>query len=649
MLYSAAIVLVKEPTVLQFHRFALSGAVTRPRPNFKIPSDPTMNGTDLTQRLAAILAADVVGYSRLMAADERGTVGDLDTARSVFKACIESSRGRVIDMAGDSVLALFDTAAGAVNAALSVQRELGVHAAQVSEDRRMRFRIGVHLGDVIVKPDGTIYGDGVNIAARLESLAEPEGVAVSDSIRVAVKGKVAVRFEDQGEQQVKNIVDPVRVFRLVPEIGPAQIPALKVGEIDLSLPDRPSIAVLPFANLSGDPDQEYFTDGVTEDIITELSRFHSLFVIARNSTFSYKGRAVDVRTVAKELGVRYVLEGSIRRAGNRIRVTGQLIDALTGNHIWAERYDRVLEDIFVVQEEVTRSIVTAIAPQIDAVERNKVRRKRPQSLSAYEHAVRASATARESWLKSDRLLRDQASREAREALAIDPRSILALATIASAQCLHVLFQTAPERGDAWQDGMDAANRAIEADPSDSRGYYLKGLLLLYSPVKDQIADALAHMERALRLNANDVRNLLGIGLAEALAGNASRAIEHLQQALRVSPLDPMRPWIHSNLASAHFCKKEYQKALEYALLGASEAPDWAICHVYIANAHIGLGNVEKGKEAFKVATNLAPEMMESRLSGGVTLYRNPEMQHRYTTFIRIAAGLEDPGMADALR
>jgi len=608
-----------------------------------------MNAANLTQRLAAILAADVVGYSRLMAADERGTVADLDAARSVFKACIESTQGRVIDMAGDSVLAVFDTATGAVNAALAVQRELETRATPVSEDRRMRFRIGVHLGDVIVKADGTIYGDGVNIAARLESLAAPEGIAVSDSIRVAVKGKVGVRFVDQGEQQVKNIADPVRIFWLLPEIGQAQNLPPKVGEIDLSLPDRPSIAVLPFANMSGDPEQEYFTDGVTEDIITELSRFHSLFVIARNSTFSYKGRAVDVRTVAKELGVRYVLEGSIRRASTRIRVTGQLIDALTGNHIWAERYDREVEDIFAVQEEVTRSIVTAISPQIDAAELNKVRRKRPESLGGYELAVRASAAAHESFLKSDRLLRDQAIRQAREALAIDPRSILALAALASAACQHVIFRTAPEISAAWQVGMDAADQAIEADPSDSRGYQRKGLLLVHSPVKDQIADALSHLERALRLNANDVRNLSSIGIAEVMVGEAYQGIEHLQQALRVSPLDPMRPSIHGNLALAYFCKKEYQEALEYALLGTSEAPEWAICHIHIANSHVGLGDVERGKKAFEVATRLAPEMTKARLSGRVAYCRVPENQLRYTTFLRIAAGLEDPGMADALR
>ena len=350
-----------------------------------------MTGTELKQRLAAILAADVAGYSRLMATDERATVTALDAARAVFRMQIESNQGRVIDMAGDSVLAVFETAAGAVSAALAVQQELNSAVSGVPEDRRMRFRIGIHLGDIIEKSDGTIYGDGVNIAARLEGLAEPGGITVSESIRTAVKGKVSAGFEDQGEQKVKNIPEPVRAYRVVREDGAAPKAKSAAGEIDLSLPDKPSIAVLPFANLSGDPEQEYFTDGITEDVITELSRFHSLFVIARNSTFTYKGKAVDVRTVAKELGVRYVLEGSIRRAANRIRVTAQLIDALTGNHIWAEKYDRVLEDIFAVQEELTRSIVTAIAPQIQVAEQSKVRRRRPTNLSAYEIAVRAWA------------------------------------------------------------------------------------------------------------------------------------------------------------------------------------------------------------------------------------------------------------------
>ena len=299
----------------------------------------------LQHRLAAILAADAAGYSRLMAVDDKATVAALDAARAVFREQVEAQQGRVIDMAGDSVLAVFGTVAGAVTAALAIQAQVNAVADAEAIDRRMRFRIGVHLGDVIEKADGTVYGDGVNIAARLQGLAEPGGITVSESIRSAVKGKVGASFEDHGEQAVKNIADPVRAWRLrTGAVEPvATVPAApSITAIDLSLPDKPSIAVLPFVNISGDPEQEYFTDGITEDIITELSRFHSLFVIARNSSFSYKGQSPDIRRVGKELGVRYVLEGSIRKSAQRIRVTGQLIDALTGNHLWAEKYGRVL-------------------------------------------------------------------------------------------------------------------------------------------------------------------------------------------------------------------------------------------------------------------------------------------------------------------
>ncbi len=313
--------------------------------------------SDLKQRLAAILAADAVGYSRLMSLDERATVAALDASRSVFHTQTAANHVRVVDTAGDSVLAVFETAAGALNAALQIQAELAEVHKDIPIERRMLFRVGVHMGDVMEKTDGSVYGDGVNISARLQALAEPGQIIVSDAIHGAVRGKVAATFTDQGEQQVKNIAHPVRAYRV--RVGHANEPTTVsvanplAGAIDLSLPDKPSIAVLPFTNMSGDPEQEYFTDGITEDIVTELSRFHSLFLIARNSSFTYKGKPVDVRTVSRELGVRYVLEGSIRRSGNRIRVTAQLIDALSGNHIWAEKYDRVLEDIFAVQEEVT--------------------------------------------------------------------------------------------------------------------------------------------------------------------------------------------------------------------------------------------------------------------------------------------------------
>ena len=418
---------------------------------------------EFKQRLAAILAADAAGYSRLMSLNERTTVAALDAARAVFRTQIEASQGSVIDMAGDSVLAVFDTAAGAVTAALAIQLGVNILAEAAQEDRRMRFRIGVHLGDVIEKADGTVYGDGVNIAARLERLAEPGGITVSDSVHIAVRGKLAADFEDQGEQTVKNIADPVRAWRVhgadpmttppaalaaravAPNASAASVPA-----IDLSLPDKPSIAVLPFTNMSGDLEQEYFTDGITEDIITELSHFRSLFVIARNSSFSYKGQSPDIRRVGRELGVRYLLEGSIRKSANRIRVTAQLIDALTGNHLWAEKYDRVLEDIFEVQEELTRSIVVAIAPHIDEEERNKVHRLRPEALGAYERVVVAWAKALAAHIKADLGLRHEALAEAQAVLAIQPRSSRALHVVAFVQWQHTYLwaqhRTALPRG-----------------------------------------------------------------------------------------------------------------------------------------------------------------------------------------------------------
>lgn len=515
-----------------------------------------MNGSELKQRLAAILAADVAGCSRLMSEGERATVAALDAARAVFRTQIESNQGRVIDMAGDSVLALFETASGAVLAALAIQQELNATSNSMPEDRRMRFRIGVHLGDVIEKTDGTVYGDGVNIAARLEGLAEPGGITISDSIRNAVRGKVGATFEDQGEQQVKNIAEPVRAYRVKAVGNAAADPALSMGGIGLSLPAKPSIAVLPFVNMSGDPEQEYFTDGVSEDIITELSRFHSLFVIARNSSFAYKGKSPDVRQVGKELGVNYVLEGSIRRASNRIRVTAQLIDALTGIHVWADRYDRVLEDIFAVQEEVTRSIVAAIAPQVEDAEIAKARRVRPGNLGAYEIAVRATANAAESFGRMNRALRDQAIREANEAPAKDSGSLLALNALAFSQWQHVNFGTAADRKIASQEGMTATIRAISLDRSDHRAYIWKGMLLLFPATGEtRWDDALANLRRANELNPNDTLALLCLGFGEAITGNPRLSIDYLTRCLRLSPQDPWTYNVHNMLCIACFLER----------------------------------------------------------------------------------------------
>jgi adenylate cyclase len=583
-----------------------------------------------------------------MAADERATVASLDAARAVFRAQIEANQGRVTDTAGDSVLAVFETAIGAVSAALAVQQALKGAFADVPEARRMRFRIGVHLGDVMEKADGTIYGDGVNIAARLGGFAEPGGITVSQSIRTAVKGKVNIAFENQGERKMKNISEPVHAFAVHADDDAAANPPAPVGEPDLSLPDKPSIAVLPFSNLSGDPEQEYFTDGVSEDIITELSRFHSLFVIARNSTFTYKGKAIDVRVVGTELGVRYVLEGSIRRASNQIRVTAQLIDALTGNHLWAERYDRVLEDIFAVQEEVTRCIVAAIAPQIEDAEIAKARRLRPASLSAYEIAVRAWADALTASGKGDRVLRDQAIREAKEALARDSGSVLALNALARSQAQHVLFHTTADREAAWREGMAATARAISLDRADHRAYVWRGYLLVYATGEIQWDEALWNLRRAHELNPNDAIALFVLGWGEIVFGNPHQGIDHLTRVLRLSPHDPWMYLVHNVLSYAFFVTRDYKKALHWALLANREAPNYPLPHLYLAITYVGRGEIDKAKAALESARRMAPELIQSRLEGNWPFQRAETREH-LSVFLRIAAGLEDPSAADALR
>src|SRR5262245_49127703 len=365
-----------------------------------------------------------------MGRDESGTLARLRKNRTErLDPVLAKYGGRLVKLTGDGALIEFASAVDALSAAIEFQQAMAETNADQSADTALVFRLGLHLGDLIVDGDD-LYGDGVNIAARLEAEAPPGGVLISRTVHEAVTGRVKATFEDLGSLALKNIERPVQAFSVKWEPSDWQVLATSEATVSspvpLTLPDKPSIAVLPFLNMSGDAEQEYFTDGITEDIITELSRFHSLFVIARNSSFSYKGKSPDVRQVGRDLGVRYVLEGSIRRSSNQIRVTAQLIDTMTGSHIWAERYDRVLEDIFAVQEEVTRAIVAAIAPQVEATEQLKVARRRPSNLSAYEIAIQAWAHAWDGRDKADRTLLEQSIREAKEALAIDPNCVRAL-------------------------------------------------------------------------------------------------------------------------------------------------------------------------------------------------------------------------------
>jgi adenylate cyclase len=607
------------------------------------------------RRLAAIMVLDVVGYARLMGADESGTHLRLKTHRSErIEPAIRRRRGRLIKLTGDGAMIEFASAVDALSAAVEIQQAMSDANRDQPTDTAIVLRIGLDFGDFIVDDD-ELYGDGVNIAVRLEAAAPAGGIVISANMRDAVAGRMKATFEDLGSLVLKNIDRPVGAFRVEwsaadwsGEAGKGASPSIAAAlTAPPALPDKPSIAVLPFTNMSADPEQEYFTDGITEDIITEMSRFHEIFVIARNSTFTYKGRSVDVRLVATELGVRYVLEGSIRKAANRVRVTGQLIDALSGSHIWAERYDRVLKDIFAVQEELTRSIVRAIAPQILDADAEKIHRRRPEDLNAYEIAVRASAKAWDAWFKSDSGLRDAAIADAAAALAIDPRSTTALWALAFAQWQHLAFATAVDRAAAWREGMRAAELAIEIDRSFSSAHGMKGLLLAFSADHDRIDEALACAQRSYELNPHSMVALTALSFIEIVSGEPESAIEHLLEALRLSPRDPQRPTVLLNLAMASGCARRYADGVNYATLGIREAPGLATLYAHLAVNYVGLGEIAKARAALDESTRIAPGQVERSLAG--FMFRKQEHQRRGTTFLRVAAGLEDPTAADALR
>ncbi len=551
------------------------------------------------RRLAAILAADVAGYSRLMGRDEEGTLAALTAhLADLITPCIAEHQGRVVKTMGDGLLAEFASVVDAVRCAVAVQNGMRERNTEVPEDRRIEFRIGINIGDVIVQDDD-VFGDGVNVAARLEGLAEVGGVCISDMVHQGIRSKLDLSFEDLGPQRVKNISEPLRAFHI--RLG-APTKALSSGPGDaLALPDRPSIAVLPFDNISGDPEQEYFSDGITEDIITSLSKFRWFFVIARNSTFVYKGRAVDMREVGRELGVRYLLEGSVRKAGNRVRITAQLIDAESGNHVWAERYDRSLEDIFELQDEITATISAAIEPELAESEQVRALRKPTEDLGAWDLFQRGIAFL---W-RQDRGSLEEGVALLRQAIALDPDFGRAHGYLAFGACMYLFYEWAEDRDGVLQRGIDDANRALAIDRRDYFAHHALGRL--HTIAGDHPA-AVRALETCVNINPNFAQGYVGLAEAHVYGGDPRQAIDYCDRAFRLSPNDPLAWDMLHYKASAYIRMNEFDLAIETFERVCEYPTVQFVPPATLAALYVIQGREAEGQRALDQALKLEPKL-----------------------------------------
>ena len=573
----------------------------------------------MERRLAAVLAADVAGYSRLMGADEEGTLARLKAVRkALVDPTIAAHRGRIVKTTGDGMLVEFASAVDAVRGAVEVQSGMAEQNASVPQDTRIEFRIGIHVGDIIID-DNDIFGDGVNVAARVENECEPGGVYLSDDAFRQVRGKTAFVFNDLGERSLKNIDRPVRLYAA--RTAAAAAPTLKSeaeGAKSLPLPDKPSIAVLPFQNMSGDPEQEYFADGMVEDIITALSRFKSLFVIARNSSFTYKGVAVDIKQVGRELGVRYVLEGSVRRVANRVRITAQLIDAGTGNHIWAERYDRDMADIFAVQDEITEAVAAAIEPAVARMEQSRATRKAPESLSSWE------AYQRGLW-HSDRIgttENEAAKAFFRRAIELDSSFAPAYAWLAHRMLSEAWLYQSRSMSDALDEALPIARKAISLDPLDAVAHCCLGQGLFFMGDHD---GALAEARQALVINPNfaGAQHLLGSGLV--FSGSPREGVEALRLAMRLDPNDLQRQFRLVHISIGHYFLREYEDAIEAAKEAVRTYPD--LGPRSLAAALGQAGRLEEAKQALQKAIAVAPRSFDMYVRRRAPWFRPEDHRH----------------------
>jgi adenylate cyclase len=565
-------------------------------------------GEPVERRLAAVLAADVAGYSRLMGRDEERTLANLKSSRkTLFDPAIAAHRGRIVKTTGDGMLVEFASAVDAARCAVEVQRSMAVQNADVPQDLRIEFRIGIHIGDIIID-DNDIFGDGVNIAARLEGIAEPGGICISDDAHRQIRGKIDIAFDDIGEQTLKNIVEPMRAWqiRLAGEAAPAirsSPPPIRVQ--DLALPDKPSIVVLPFDNMSAEAGQDYLADGIVEAITAALSCIRSFFVIARSSAFTYKGRATNARDIGKELGVAYLLEGSVQKAGNRLRIIVQLIETEGGAHVWSSRFDGAIEDFFDLEDRITEQVAGALQPSIRIAEIERSRRKRPQDLGSYDFTMRAMphvwALEKDESVKALELLE--------KALAIDPQYPLALSLAGWCHAQRSVYNWADDIAGSQAMARTLAERAAAMSGDDPITLAVLGAVHTFV---HNHGTARVLLERAVTLDPNAAWAWSRLGWLENYADQPQKAIRNFERALRLSPIDPMNFNNYVGIGSAHEIAQEYSEAAALYRRALEERPNASWIYRNLAAALSGAGRVEEAKQAFADLMRSYPDLTVSK-------------------------------------